>query len=181
MNTEQKDKLRELARNSIALELGIEISSFDENDFKDSIFHEKRGVFVTLEIGGQLRGCIGNIDPVYPLYKAVQRNAREAAFSDRRFDPVEEEELENIDIEISVLTVPKKLEFDSSGDLLSKLRPGIDGVVLKNGSQGATYLPQVWEDLPDKEMFLSTLALKAGLSTDDWQECEVYIYEVEKF
>ena len=183
MTEEQQQKLSELAANTIASELGLEKSSFNEDDFQEPDYLEERGVFVTLEINSQLRGCIGNIEPVYPLYEAVMRNANEAAFGDPRFSPLSEDEFQDVDIEISVLTVPKKLEFDSSEDLLSKLRPGTDGVVLQLGMNKATYLPQVWDDIDDPEKFLSSLSMKAGLEPDGWKDpkCEIYTYEVEKF
>lgn len=174
MDKAKQFKLKELAHNTIASELEVEELKdwkFDEPEFK-----EKRGVFVTLEIEDSLRGCIGNIDPVYPLWEAVQRNAHEAAFRDPRFPALTEEEFEMIDIEISVLTVPEQTSIED-------IQPGIDGVVLKQGPFGATYLPQVWEDIPNKAEFLSSLCLKGGMDADAWQseDIEVYTYQVEKF
>jgi uncharacterized protein len=178
----QKKLLIELARNRIASDLGIEKFKFSEKDFEEKIFQEKRGVFVTLEISGNLRGCIGNIEPVHPLFKAVIKNAREAASGDPRFDPVSVAEYPNIEIEISVLTIPKKLEYGSPTDLLKKLRPGKDGVILGKGFLRATYLPQVWDEIKDPGQFLSSLAIKAGLDPDVWknQKVDISVYEVEK-
>lgn len=174
MEKAKQYKLKEYAHNTIAAELGVE--ELKDWKFEDPEFKEDRGVFVTLEIEGKLRGCIGNIEPIYTLQKAVRTNAIAAAFDDPRFPRLTKEEFEMIDIEISVLTVPEKSSVD-------KIRPGIDGVVLKQGVYGATYLPQVWEDMPDKEKFLSSLCLKGGMSADAWknEEIEVLTYQVEKF
>ena len=142
---------------------------------------EKRGVFVTLEINGQLRGCIGTIQPIMPLYKAVIQNAISAAYSDPRFPPVTKEEATKLTIEISILTVPVKLNYTDAADLLKKLNHDL-GIIIKKGMYSATFLPQVWEDLPDKEQFLTHLCLKAGLSGEAWKDnLEVYTYKVEKF
>lgn len=140
---------------------------------------EKRGVFVTLEKGGQLRGCIGFIHAVMPLHDAVIENAVNAAFRDPRFPPVSKKEMKSLKIEISVLSEPVRFKFDSPEQLLKKLNG--EGVILKKGHNSATFLPQVWEQIPDKEEFLSELAMKAGLHSDGWKEAEVYLYTVEKF
>ncbi len=170
----QQYKLKELAHNTIAAELGVE--ELKDWKFEEPEFNEKRGVFVTLDIEGSLRGCIGNIEPVYPLWEAVKRNAYEAAFGDPRFSPLTEDEFEMIDIEISILTVPELSSVD-------KIRPGTDGVVIEQGGYKATYLPQVWEDIPNMEDFLSSLCMKAGLDSGAWhdEETKVYTYQVEKF
>jgi hypothetical protein len=144
---------------------------------------ETKGCFVTLTENGVLRGCIGHILPQEALYQAVVDNARSAATRDPRFQPVRSEELSNIKIEISVLTEPQPLSFKSPEDLLNKLEPGEDGVVLRIGPSGATFLPQVWEQLPDKADFLNHLAQKAGCAPDDWRgrNVSVSIYHVEAF
>jgi AmmeMemoRadiSam system protein A len=138
---------------------------------------------VTLTEDGVLRGCIGHILPQEALYQAVEDNARNAATRDPRFRPVRPEELSKIKIEISVLTEPQSLSFTSPVDLLQKLEPGEDGVVLRIGPCLATYLPQVWEQLPDKVEFLNHLAQKAGCGPDDWRgsNVNVSIYHVEAF
>ncbi len=181
MDEKIKKYLLQVARNAIAQELGLKIEVLEEID--DPILNEKRGVFVTLEIDGQLRGCIGNIMPVYPLEEAVKQNAISAAFGDPRFAELSLEEFDEIEIEISVLTVPKKLEYEDFEDLLKKLKPMEDGVVLKKGYYEATYLPQVWEKVADKEYFLNSLCMKAGLNMDEWRkgDIEVLIYNVEMF
>jgi hypothetical protein len=144
---------------------------------------EKKACFVTLTKHGSLRGCIGQIMPREPLYQAVMESARSAAVEDPRFMPVQSDELDKIEIEISVLTVPKPLPFSSWQDLLGKLRPNTDGVILQIGSRSATYLPQVWEQIPDKEAFMNSLAQKAGCDRDAWKTgpTTVLTYQVEAF
>jgi AmmeMemoRadiSam system protein A len=144
---------------------------------------ETKACFVTLTENGELRGCIGHILPQEPLYQAVVDNARNAATRDPRFLPVQRGEAGKIKIEISVLTEPKPLQFTSPEDLLAKLQPDKDGVVLKIDGRGATFLPQVWEQLPDKVEFLNHLSEKAGCAPGDWRskDVSVSIYHVEAF
>jgi uncharacterized protein len=144
-------------------------------------FQTEQSCFVTLELNKELRGCIGHIKPVQPLYLDIIENAVDAAFDDPRFLPLTEEEFTETKIEVSVLTVPVELSFSSPEDLLNKLRPNIDGVIIRRADRGATYLPQVWEEIPDKEKFLSELCLKAELLTDDWHkhDLRVWVYQVE--
>ncbi|HMA64157.1 MAG: AmmeMemoRadiSam system protein B [Fibrobacterota bacterium] len=142
---------------------------------------ENRGCFVTLTINNSLRGCIGYIEPIMPLYKAVIENARNAALSDPRFDPVTKSELDKICIEVSVLTVPVPLVYNDTDDLLKKLRPQIDGVILSYHGAQSTFLPQVWEQLPDKIQFLQHLSMKAGLSADSWKKASYKVYQAEHF
>jgi len=157
--------------------LEIEESSLDEE------LKQKRGTFVTLSKAGQLRGCIGHIEPVQAIYKDIIDNALSAALEDSRFIPVSQEELADLHIEISILTQPEELIYNSIEDLLNKLRPLIDGVIIEKGRLGATYLPQVWEDLSDKELFLASLCQKAGLPEDEWKtgNLKVYTYQAEAF
>ncbi len=144
---------------------------------------ETKGCFVTLTEDGALRGCIGHILPQEALCQAVEDNARNAATRDPRFQPVRLDEINKIKIEISVLTEPQPLRFNSPEDLLNQLEPGEDGVVLRIGPRMATFLPQVWEQLPDKVEFLNHLAQKAGCAPDDWRgrNVSVSIYHVEAF
>lgn len=139
--------------------------------------------FVTLTIGGDLRGCIGSIEPRQPLALDVQENALGAAFRDPRFPPLSRRELERVHIEISVLTVPEPLAYSDGDDLLRKLRPGVDGVIIERGWRRATFLPQVWEKLPDRRDFLAQLCMKAGLPPDDYRRpgLQVFTYQVEMF
>lgn len=149
----------------------------------DPKFAAPKGCFVTLTKHGDLRGCIGYIFAQGPLVKAVIENARNAALSDRRFPPVAPREVDELEIEISVLTRPQPLAFASSAELLQKLKPHQDGVVLQIGERGATFLPQVWDQLPDKVEFLNNLAEKAGCDRTDWRQpgAAVFIYHVEAF
>ena len=140
-----------------------------------------QGCFVTLNKNHNLRGCIGHILPKEELYKCIIDNAVNAAVNDHRFNPVTEDELNEIEIEISVLTVPQRLEFSSGEDLKSKLKPKIDGIVLKKGFYQSTYLPQVWEQLSDKELFLSSLCRKAGLSSECWKDTSTQVYTYQAF
>lgn len=142
-----------------------------------------KGCFVTLTKNGELRGCIGNILPAGPLYRSVEENARNAALRDPRFPPVTTAEAGTLHIEISVLTVPEPLTFASPDDLLTSLVPRRDGVVLRIGERSATYLPQVWEQLPAKADFLNHLAQKAGCVADAWRgpDVRVLIYHAEVF
>lgn len=139
--------------------------------------------FVTITENGQLRGCIGHIIAREPLIRSVEDNAVAAAFEDPRFLPLRKEELKKIKIEVSVLTEPKPLRYKDAEDLLDKLRPGTDGVIIKKGPYSATFLPQVWEQLPNKELFLEHLCLKAGLPSDEWKRgnLKVLIYQVQAF
>lgn len=139
--------------------------------------------FVTLTRAGELRGCIGALEPRVSLAEDVQEHAIAAALQDFRFPPVQEEELPAIEIEISCLTPKIRLEYERPEDLLTLLRPGVDGVVLQYGMYRATFLPQVWEKLPEPEMFLNHLCLKMGGSRNLWrkEKLEVYTYQVEEF
>jgi MEMO1 family protein len=143
----------------------------------------RKGCFVTLTKAGELRGCIGNILPAGPLHQSVVENARNAALRDPRFPPVSAEEAPKLHIEVSVLTVPEPLDFASPEDLLAKIQPKRDGVVLKMDGHSATFLPQVWEQLPDKTEFFSHLAAKAGCAPDAWRGkgTSISTYRVEAF
>lgn len=142
----------------------------------------KRGAcFVTLTKNGDLRGCIGSLEARQVLYQDVISNAVNAAFRDYRFDALKEDELKDIKIEISVLSKPKKLEFNDWRDLLEKIDDKM-GIILKCSGRSATFLPQVWEQIPNKEIFLEELSMKADLDRDAWkdEDCEVEFYRVEK-
>ena len=144
---------------------------------------EERGTFVTLTKNGVLRGCIGHIIPQESVIEGIRVNAINAAFRDPRFPPLSREEWKNVKVEVSILTEPKPLEYADADDLLNKLRPGIDGLIIKKGFNQATFLPQVWEQLPDKKEFLRHLCLKAGLDRDAWkhEELEVSVYQAQAF
>ena len=150
----------------------------------DTVFTERVATFVTLQLSGQLRGCIGNLEPVGSLWQGVCDNAISAALHDHRFSPLTQEELEKVHIEVSVLSSPKLLEYEELHELPGKLRPGIDGVILRDGNRGgATFLPQVWQQLPRPEQFLGHLCLKAHLPERAWQQkkLDVQTYQVQSF
>jgi len=178
---EERRRLIELARQAVREAVATGRSpSVNAEDFPPRL-REPRGSFVTLTQQGALRGCIGNLRATEPLYASIISNARCAATRDYRFPPVHEEELDSIEFEISVLSEPKPLHFTSPEDLLAKLQPHRDGVVLEIGSATSTFLPQVWRQLPDKVQFLSALAKKAGCGPDDWRKpgTRVLVYRVE--
>jgi len=139
--------------------------------------------FVTLTKDGRLRGCIGSLEARRPLAVDVQQNALGAAVRDPRFPCVRPGEVEAITVEISVLSSPEPLSYDGLEDLCDKLRPGVDGVVIERGWQRATFLPQVWDKLPEARQFLHRLCMKAGLAPSAFGsgEVDVYTYQVEKF
>ena len=122
-----------------------------------------RASFVTLELNGQLRGCIGSLVAHQPLIQDVAHNAYAAAFADPRFPQVTDEEAPQLSIHISVLSVPEPMSFSSEADLLQQLRPGVDGLILTDGVYRSTFLPIVWEQIPDPAQFLAHLKAKAGL------------------
>jgi AmmeMemoRadiSam system protein A len=139
--------------------------------------------FVTLTLGGLLRGCIGTLKKKLPLADDVRQHAVAAALSDYRFPPLKPEEVDKIEIEVSVLTTPQPLEYKHPNELLKLLRPGIDGVIVTHGKNRGTFLPQVWEKVPDTETFLGMLCEKAFLPPDDWRQghLEFLTYQVESF
>ncbi len=180
-SNEQGNVLLDVARNKIAEQLGQKYKKPDVP--YDDIFESCRGTFVTLKINNQLRGCIGNLEPTGNVVDGVERNAINAAFNDHRFSPLSEEEFIETEIEISILTEPVPLAYKTADDLLSKLRPNIDGVIIKKGFSGATFLPQVWEQLPEPVHFLEHLCQKAGLSKNAWKDgkIEISTYQVQYF
>lgn len=126
--------------------------------------------FVTLHLNRQLRGCIGSLTAYQPLIIDVTKNAYNAAFQDPRFKALTIEEYPHLELEISVLSTPQPLGFASEADLLTKLRPGIDGLILSDGAHRGTFLPSVWEQLPNPVDFLNHLKNKAGLPTNYWSD-----------
>ncbi len=177
-----KHILLELASNSIRDELENCVT-VDKQSLLDEHpeFNENRATFVTLNLNGQLRGCIGSLLPHRNLIDDIVENAKSAAFHDPRFLPLSKAEFENVEIEISLLSVPKPLEYSSIDDLKSKIRVGKDGVILRIDGYQATFLPQVWEQLPTFELFFNRLCQKAGLGGDCLVEYpEIQLYQVEK-
>ncbi len=181
LSSEEKEILLKVARES--LELGLRGKKLPPLHAKTPLLQADGATFVTLTINGRLRGCIGALEPYQPLLQDVREHALAAARNDYRFSPVRPEELDKIEIEISRLTQPVPLDYDDALDLLKKLRPGVDGIVLKDGHRRATFLPQVWEQLPDPKVFLSELCAKMGAPSNLWQrkKLDVLIYQVEEF
>lgn len=163
-------KLLELARESIrqGLESGRPLR-VNSSDFSRAV-SGLGASFVTLTLNGKLRGCIGHLEARQPLVQDVAENAYLAAFRDPRFPSLSREEFVRIRLSISILNPPEAVEFDSEQELLNKLRAGIDGLILKEGHQQGTFLPSVWESLPDPAEFLHHLKQKAGLPADYWSD-----------
>ncbi|MGD9330379.1 MAG: AmmeMemoRadiSam system protein A [Desulfobacterales bacterium] len=179
--------LLRMARTTIAAHLKRPVADADrraiEEALGDPIFSSACGTFVTLKKDGHLRGCIGSLSSTVPLAENIRQNAVNAAFHDPRFPPLELDELDLILLEVSILTAPERLEYADADDLLALLRPGTDGVILRKGSASATFLPQVWKQLPRRQDFLSHLCLKAGLKSQAWREgdLQVQTYQVQSF
>jgi len=183
LTEEQGKQLLKVARETIDQELlGSRDAKDPDPDFPPA-FHERRGTFVTLTVGGNLRGCIGHIIPRESLIEGIRINAINAAFRDPRFHPLTKGEWKRVKIEISILTTPESLNYSGPDDLLKQLRPGVDGLIIKKDFHQSTFLPQVWEQLPEKEEFLAHLCLKAGLKGDVWRKggLEVSTYQVQAF
>jgi AmmeMemoRadiSam system protein A len=179
----EKQKLLQLARQ--ALEYGVTgrtLPALDQNSLTPNLM-EHGSSFVTLTINNELRGCIGALEAHQPLVEDVREHAIAAALQDPRFPPVQPSELDSIHLEISHLTTPQPLEYSSAEDLIKKLRPHVDGVILKNGQRRATFLPQVWEKLPDPVQFLEHLCQKMGMDAGAWKHIpmDVWVYQAEDF
>jgi len=176
-------KLTEIVRKT--LEAYFESRPFELDEETKKHFSEKKASFVTLTLNknGDLRGCIGSLEAKQELWKDIQENALNAAFKDTRFNPLEKKELNNIEIEVSVLSNPERLDFKDSDDLLRKVNNKM-GIILKKGFLSATFLPQVWNQISVKNKFLEQLSLKAGLNKDAWKEKDArffyYYVEFEK-
>lgn len=185
LTQEQGQALVRLARETIANKLEIPVSHDESDDLllQGAPFHSNLGTFVTLKINDRLRGCIGNITSPKTLTEGVKANAVSAAFNDYRFSPLSRKELSKISIEVSVLTEPVPLEYSEQNPLPSLLTPHVDGIIIHKGEAGATFLPQVWKQLPDPESFLTHLCMKAGLSPDEWKSpgLKVLTYKVQYF
>jgi AmmeMemoRadiSam system protein A len=139
-----------------------------------------RASFVTLEKGGRLRGCIGSLEAWRPLAVDVAENAFAAAFRDPRFPPVRAVEAATLAIQLSLLTPAVAMTFSSEADLLAQLQPGVDGLILQEGSCRGTFLPSVWAELSTPQLFLTQLKRKAGLATDYWSsEVRIWRYTTE--
>jgi len=170
-------ELLSLARNALVKYLQKEEVKPSEEIIKK--YSKKQACFITLTKKEELRGCIGSLYARQELWKDIIENSINAGFRDSRFLPLKQGELSQIKIEISVLSVPKKLEFRTPEELLKKINSN-HGIILQKKMNSATYLPQVWEQIPDKKTFLEQLSLKAGLNREDWKTASIWLYEVEK-
>lgn len=183
LSPNQKNYLLKLARQTIT-------DYFDKSE-KTSLDPEKidkeltkpAATFVTLTKLGELRGCVGNLIAKKPLYQDIINNTLMSAFGDNRFPQLTKNESKNIKIEISILSDPSPYPHKNAASLLEKIKPNTHGIIIQNGFNQATYLPQVWDDLPNKTEFLESLCTKAGLSKESWKEesTEIFYYTVEKF
>ncbi|MEE9211058.1 MAG: AmmeMemoRadiSam system protein A [Phycisphaeraceae bacterium] len=141
---------------------------------------EPRATFVTLRLARELRGCIGTLEPIRPLVHDIIHNAFNAAFNDPRFAPLPRQEFDGLDVHLSILSPHEPLECEDEDDLVRKLQPGVDGLILQDGLHRGTFLPAVWESLPDPRRFIAQLKLKAGLSTTHWSDTiQFYRYTAE--
>jgi AmmeMemoRadiSam system protein A len=145
--------------------------------------HQPAATFVTLHTRGQLHGCIGSVEPRRPLAWDVARNAVAAALDDPRFPPMRPHELDDTEIEISILSPLQELPYRTFADLVARVRPGIDGVMVARGWQRGLLLPQVWESIPDPARFLEHVALKAGAGPEIYDDprTRVYVFQVHSF
>lgn len=167
-----------LARAAIASEFGQRYPA----DEQAAWLRERGACFVTLTQRGELRGCIGTLEAHRPLLQDVRANAVAAAFRDPRFAPLSARELGQTEVEVSLLSPMQALAFASQADALAQLRPGVDGVVFEYGARRSTFLPQVWEQLPDVDDFMAYLKRKAGLPTDFWHaDVRLQRYTVAKW
>lgn len=183
LTTDEKQILLHIAREALESSVkGETLAPLNRTPLTPCL-KEPGASFVTLTVNGDLRGCIGALEPYQPLAEDVREHAIAAALEDPRFPPVQPPELDNIHIEVSYLTAPIKLEYKDPDDLLAKLRPNVDGVILRDEWRRATFLPQVWEKIPDKAEFLSNLCYKMGAPASLWRQkhLEVLVYQVEEF
>ena len=170
LNKSNQLQLLRLARASIqnGLETGKPLR-INRQDFSPELL-EHRATFVTLEKNSQLRGCIGMLEAIRPLAEDIAENAFSAAFRDPRFPPLEDHELADLNIHLSILSPSESLSFLSEQDLIAQLRPGTDGLILEDKGHRGTFLPSVWTSLPNPRQFLQHLKQKAGLPADYWSE-----------
>lgn len=180
LSREQQNQLLALAKNSI--EYGLQNGRplpVNLADFSPELT-VKRATFVTLQKHHQLRGCIGMLEALRPLAEDIAKNAFAAAFNDPRFPPLRDDELADLEIHLSILSTPEPMLFSSEQNLLTQLQPGIDGLIFQVGHRRGTFLPSVWEQLPEPEQFLRHLKQKAGFSSDYWSDnIQVFRYRVE--
>jgi len=170
MNREEEKILLEVVDN--AIKFGLKNNRAPQVNIDDYTqeLQENRASFVTLEIEGKLRGCIGTLEAFRPLVQDVAQNAYAAAFEDSRFKPLTADEYKKLTKRISILSAPEKISFTCEKDLLKKIRPRIDGLILSDKGNRGTFLPSVWDELPKPKLFLQHLKQKAGLPEDYWSK-----------
>ena len=177
--TDLGTSLLALARNAIAVRLGQGKSAI-VGDAPE--LHKNAATFVTLTQNGQLRGCIGSLQAYRPLLDDIRENACNAAFRDPRFKPLSADELPITRVEVSLLTPAEAMQFSSEADALGQLRPNIDGIIFSAGNRRSTFLPQVWEQLPNPVDFMAHLKQKAGLPANYWgSDVKLERYTVKKW
>ena len=183
MKSEYDRILIEIAKKAVLEDLqGKKLINKDDYYQKYPSLKEKRATFVTLTTNdGELRGCIGTLEAHRPLLEDIIYNAKAAAFNDYRFPPVTSDEFDSLKFEVSILTPPEKVEYFDEEDLQDKIIPFEDGIVLTYGGYRATFLPQVWEKLPEFEEFFRHLCIKAGLPANCLEfHPDIYKYNVEE-
>lgn len=181
-NPSQQKVMLQIVKDSIARKLDLTFETQAIESSKNSSFkwlETPAATFVTLSINGKLRGCIGSLQAHRSLFEDLKSNAVNSAFHDSRFPPLRASEFELLSVHISVLSSPTALKTMSENELLKGLRPNIDGLILEEGAYKATFLPQVWEQLPNPRLFLEHLKQKAGLPKDYWSDqIRFYTYQV---
>jgi len=183
LDTEHRTILLNLARQAVELASAGRLGPAVPLDDLPEALRASRATFVTLTRQGALRGCIGGLQATLPLAQDVVEHARAAATEDFRFYPVRPEETAELEIEVSILSEPVPLDYQHSDELLTRLRPGVDGVILTSGLNRATFLPQVWEKVAQPSVFLDMLCEKAGLPRRAWRtgHPDILTYQVESF
>lgn len=177
-NTRKGQTLLQLARAAIARELGFPALDVPRSDWLEN----PGATFVTLHLYGELRGCIGSLEARRPLFDDVQSNAFASAFRDPRFEPLSKQEFSHVVIDVSLLGKSEPIHFRDEQDAVAQLNPGEDGVILEYGLHRATFLPQVWSQLPDPKKFLARLKEKAGLGANFWSnDIRLSRYAVQKW
>lgn len=177
-----RQRLMEIARNAITSLVNSETDFHISLDTVPPSLRREQASFVTLNLNNRLRGCIGSLIAHRPLVIDVAENAQAAASRDPRFKPITLAEYQQLEIHLSILSIPTEIAFTGKEQLLDQIRPGIDGLILEEGSHRATYLPSVWKQIPDAESFLRELRQKAGLDPDNWSPvATVFRYTTEEF
>ena len=166
----EKSLLLAIARKSIEQGIDTRVPLEVADSLMAGVLAQKAGSFVTLSLRGELRGCIGSLEPVQLLAQSVATNAFKAAFQDRRFQPLNRRDISQTYIDVAILSPPEPMPVSSHDELLQALRPGKDGLILEDGPHRATFLPKVWERLTDPREFVAHLMNKAGLPATHWSD-----------